>query len=69
MHNRSEWPPGMRQAARLSNGVVVIAEYEAGGRLVRETYISGEEGLLRKVVERQRDRGGASSDASSGETE
>jgi hypothetical protein len=56
MHN-PERLPDMRQAKRLSNGVVVIAEYEAGGRLVRETYISGEEGLLTKVIERQLDRG------------
>ena len=57
MNNRSERPPGMRQAKRLSNGVVVIAECETAGRLVRETYISSEEGLLTKVIERQLDQG------------
>jgi hypothetical protein len=46
----------MRQAKRLSNGVVVIAECQAAGRLVRETYISDEEGRT-KIVERQLDRG------------
>jgi hypothetical protein len=57
MNNRSERPPGIRQAKRLSNGVVIIAEYEAAGRVVRETYYSGGQGLLTKIVERQFDRG------------
>ena len=68
MNNRSERPPGMRQATRLSNGVVVIAEYEAAGRLVRETYISDEQGLT-KVVESQLARGGASSETPRDQTE
>ncbi len=58
----------MRQAKRLSNGVVVIAECEAAGRLVRETYISDEEGLT-KMVEGQLARGGASSETRRDQTE
>jgi hypothetical protein len=53
MSNRSERLPSGRQAKRLSNGVVVVAEYEAAGRVVRETYYhSSDQEFLTKVVER-----------------
>jgi hypothetical protein len=42
----------MRRARRMSNGTVVVAEYDATGEIVRETYYTGDEAWVTKIVER-----------------
>jgi hypothetical protein len=51
-NDRWERPQHLRRAKRLSNGTVVVAEYESSGAIVRETYYySGDDALLAKIVD------------------
>jgi hypothetical protein len=52
MGDDRERPRRMRRARRMSNGTVVVAEYDATGEIVRETYYTGDEAWVTKIVER-----------------
>jgi YD repeat-containing protein len=41
----------VRRAKRMSNGTVVMTEYDAAGRIVRETYYTADEAWVTKIVE------------------
>jgi hypothetical protein len=44
-------PQHKRRGERLSNGAVVVTEYDASGQLLRSTYYySTNEGLLAKII-------------------
>ena len=48
----------LRQGKKLSNGKVVVTEYDASGQLVRSTYYySSDDGLLAKIIEVGSDKG------------
>ena len=48
---RSERPPSVRQARRLSNGTLVTSEYDRRGRIVSETYYwSPDEALMARIL-------------------
>jgi len=49
--DRRERPRHLRQGKRLSNGTVVVTEYDASGRLVRETYYTADRAWVTKIVE------------------
>jgi hypothetical protein len=52
MNDRRERPRHLRQGKRLSNGTVVVTEYDAAGGLVRSTYYyTADEALVTKIVE------------------
>lgn len=51
MNDRRERPRHLRQGKRLSNGTVVVAEYDASGRLVRETHYTADKAWVTKIVE------------------
>jgi hypothetical protein len=58
MNDRQERPQHPRRAKRLSNGTIVVTEYEASGALVRETYYYGaDDALLAKIVDGEPDQG------------
>jgi len=44
-------PRHLRRGKRLSNGTVVVAEYDASGRLVRETHYTPDKAWVTKIVE------------------
>ena len=49
--DRRERPRPVRRAKRMSNGTVVMTEYDAAGRIVRETYYTADEAWVTKIVE------------------
>ena len=50
--DRWERPRHLRRAKRLSNGTIVVTEYDTSGRIVRETYYdTADEALLTKIVD------------------
>lgn len=49
--NDRERPRPLRQGKRLSNGTVVVTEYDASGRLVRETHYTSDKAWVTKIVE------------------
>ncbi len=52
MNDRRGRPRHLRQGKRLSNGTVVVTEYDASGQLVRNTYYyTTDEALVTKIVE------------------
>lgn len=51
MSDRRERPRHLRQGKRLSNGTVVVSEYDASGRLVRETHYTPDTAWVTKIVE------------------
>ncbi len=52
INERRERPRHLRQGKRLKNGTIVVAEYDAAGYLVRETYYySSNDQLLTRIVE------------------
>jgi YD repeat-containing protein len=52
MNHRRERPRHLRQGKRLKNGTIVVAEYDAAGQLLRETfYYSTDDRLLTRIVE------------------
>jgi YD repeat-containing protein len=51
MNHRRERPQHVRQGKRLSNGTVVVTEYDASGRLVRETHYTSDKAWVTKIVE------------------
>ena len=52
MNDRRGRPRLLRQGKRLSNGTVVVAEYDASGQLVQKTYYyTTDEALVTKIVE------------------
>jgi hypothetical protein len=51
-------PRHLRQGKKLSNGTVVVTEYDASGQLLRSTfYYSTDERLLARIVESGSDHG------------
>jgi hypothetical protein len=48
---RRERPRRLRQSERLSGGGVVVIEYDAAGRRIRETYYTADEAWVTKIVE------------------
>jgi hypothetical protein len=55
-NDRWERPQQARRAKRLSNGTVVVAEYDASGAVVRETYYTGDEAWITKIVDYRMDQ-------------
>jgi hypothetical protein len=51
MNDRRERPRHLRQGKRLSDGTVVVSEYDASGRLLRETYYTPDTAWVTKIVE------------------
>jgi YD repeat-containing protein len=52
MNERRGRPRHQRQGKRLKNGTIVVAEYDAAGQLIRETYYySTDDRLLTRIVE------------------
>jgi YD repeat-containing protein len=51
MNDRRERPRRLRQGKRLSSGTVVVSEYDAFGRLVRETHYTPDTAWVTKIVE------------------
>jgi YD repeat-containing protein len=51
MNDRRERPRHLRQGKRLSNGTVVVTEYDASGRLVRETHYTPDMAWVKKILE------------------
>ena len=51
MNDRRERPRHLRQGKRLSNGTVVVTEYDVSGRLVRETHYTSDKAWVTKIVE------------------
>jgi hypothetical protein len=47
----------LRQGKRLSNGTVVVAEYDDSGRLLRETHYTPDRAWVTKIVDRSTDQG------------
>ena len=47
----------LRQGKRLSNGTVVVAEYDDSGRLLRETHYTPDRAWVTKIVDRGTDQG------------
>jgi hypothetical protein len=51
MGDRRERPRHQRQATRLRNGTIVVAEYDASGVTIRETYYyTADEDLVATIV-------------------
>ena len=55
MDDRRVRPRHLRQGKRLSNGTVVVAEYDDSGRLVRETHYTPDRAWVTKIVDRGSD--------------
>ena len=51
MNDRRERPRHLRQGRRLSNGTIVVAEYDTSARLVRETHYTADKAWVTKIVE------------------
>jgi hypothetical protein len=51
MSDRRERPRHLREGKRLSNGTVVVSEYDASGRLLRETHYTPDAAWVTKIVE------------------
>jgi hypothetical protein len=50
--DRGDRPQHLRRAQRLSNGTIVVAEYDSSGRLVRKTYYdTSDKALFGKIIE------------------
>jgi hypothetical protein len=52
MGDRWERPRPARRAQRMSNGTVVVTEYDEAGEVIRQTYYTGDEAWVTKIVER-----------------
>jgi hypothetical protein len=48
-------PRHLRPGKRLSNSTVVVAEYDASGRLIRETHYTPDRAWVTKIVEAESD--------------
>jgi YD repeat-containing protein len=55
MDDRRVRPRHLPQGKRLSNGTVVVAEYDDSGRLVRETHYTPDRAWVTKIVDRGSD--------------
>jgi YD repeat-containing protein len=51
INHRRERRRHLRQGKRLSNGTVVVTEYDASGRLVRETHYTSDKAWVTKIIE------------------
>jgi YD repeat-containing protein len=61
-NDRRERPRHLRQGKRLRNGTVVVTEYDASGRVLRETHYTADEAWVTKIVEGGSDQGRSDDD-------